>query len=82
MNLRVWLRSVQIFNAISSSSFSGLRNCAQLSSTTHRYLCTLFTTLSRPLEGQLEKAKSEKSLRPSPQILSLLFIQVLIFTMN
>jgi hypothetical protein len=31
MNLKEWLRSVQIFNAISSPTFSALRNSARLS---------------------------------------------------
>jgi hypothetical protein len=84
MNLKGWIRSVQIFNAISSPSFSVLRNSARLSisrlisfsHSPHRLIAHFLLTqssdptLSGSLEGGLGKAKPEKSLLPSLQIQS------------
>jgi hypothetical protein len=84
MNLKGWLRSVQIFNAISSPTFSVLRNSARpfisrimsLSYSRPRPIAQIVLTqssdptLSGSLEERLEKAKSSKSLLSSLQIQS------------
>jgi hypothetical protein len=84
MNLKEWHRSVQIFNAISSPTFSVLRNSARLfisrlislSCSRDRPIAhSVLTqssdpTLSGSLEGRLRKAKPEKSLPPFLQIQS------------
>jgi hypothetical protein len=84
MNLKAWLRSVQILNAISSPAFSVLRNSARfsisrlisLSYSRYRLIAhpvltqSSDPTLSGSLEERLEKAKPEKSLPPSLQIQS------------
>jgi hypothetical protein len=82
MNLKEWHRSVQIFNAISSPTFSVLRNSARLSisrlislsCSQHRPIAhpvltqSSDPTLSGSLEEGIGKAKPEKSLPPFLQI--------------